>query len=73
MSKVQWIKNGTVMAVNTSVLISDARVTVSGYNTSQAVMSITAVTQEDSGNYTCRVTNHVDSTLATTVITIEGM
>ncbi|PFX14115.1 Down syndrome cell adhesion molecule-like [Stylophora pistillata] len=71
-SKVQWIKNGTVMAVNTSVLISDARVTVSGYNTSQAVMSITAVTQEDSGNYTCRVTNHVDSTLATTVITIEA-
>ena len=73
MSQVQWIKNGTVMTANTSVLISDARVTVPHYNESHASLLITAATLEDSGNYTCSVTNHVDSTLVTTVILIEGV
>ena len=62
-----------MMATNTSVLISDARVTVPHYNESHASLLITAATLEDSGNYTCSVTNHVYITLITTVILIEGV
>ena len=61
------------MTTNTSVLISDGRVIVPHYNESQASLLITAATLEDSGNYTSSVTNHVDSTLVTTVILIEGV
>ena len=61
------------MATNTSVLISDGRVIIPHYNESQASLSITAATLEDSGNYTCSVTNHVHSTLVTTAILIEGV
>ena len=61
------------MATNTSVLISDGRVIVPHYNESQVSLSITAATLEDSGNYTCSVTNHADGTLITTVVLIEGV
>ena len=61
------------MTANTSVLISDARVTVPHYNESHVSLLITAATLEDSGNYTCSVTNHADGTLITTVVLIEGV
>ena len=73
MSQVQWIKNGTVIATNSTVLIIDSRVTIPYYNESQVQLSINASTLQDSGSYTCKVTNYVNSTSDTTSIIIEGV
>ena len=71
-SEVQWIKDGTVIAVNTSMLINDSRVTIPSFNESQIQLSITAASLKDGGNYTCKVTNVLNSTQDTTMIIIEG-
>ena len=73
MSEVQWIQNGTVIATNTTVQINDSRVTIPHYNESEIQLSITSATLEDAGNYTCSVTNDVNSTSDTTSIVIQGV
>lgn len=70
-SEVQWIK-GTVIARNTSMLINDSRVTIPSFNESQIQLSITAASLKDGGNYTCKVTNILNSTQDMTMIIIEG-
>ena len=70
-SEVQWIK-GTVIARNTSMLINDSRVTIPSFNESQIQLSITAASLKDGGNYTCRVTNILNSTQDTIMIIIKG-
>ena len=72
MSEVQWIKEGTVIVRNTSVQINDSRVTIPSFNESQIQLSITAASLKDGGNYTCKVTNILNSTQDTTMIIIEG-
>ena len=71
-SEVQWIKEGTEIAGNTSVLINDSRVTIPSFNESQIQLSITAASLKDGGNYTCKVTNILNSTQDMTMIIIEG-
>ena len=70
-SEVHWIK-GTVIARNTSMLINDSRVTIPSFNESQIQLSITAASLKDGGNYTCKVTNILNSTQDMTMIIIEG-
>ena len=72
-SEVQWIKNGTVMARNDSVVINDSRVTIPHYNQSQVQLEINATTPQDAGNYTCLVVNDVGSSSDTTLIIIQGV
>ena len=71
-SEVQWIKEGTLIARNTSVLINDSRVTIPSFNESQIQLSITAASLKDGGNYTCKVTNILGSMQDTTMIIIKG-
>ena len=71
-SEVLWIKDETKIARNTSMLINDSRVTIPSFNESQIHLSITAASLKDGGNYTCSVTNILNSTQDTTVIIIEG-
>ena len=71
-SEVQWIKEGTLIAGNTSVLINDSRVRIPSFNESQIQLSITAASLKDGGNYTCKVTNILGSTRDTTMIIIKG-
>ena len=70
-SEVQWIK-GTVIARNTSMLNNDSRVTIPSFNESQIQLSITAASLKDGGNYTCKITNILNSTQDMTMIIIEG-
>ena len=72
-SEVQWIKDGNVIAGNSSKLISDSRLAILSFNGSQIQLSITAASRKDGGNYTCSVTNILNSTWETTQITIEGI
>ena len=72
MSEVQWIKDGTVIARNTSMLINDSRVKIPSFNASQIQLLITGASLKDGGNYTCRVTNILNSTQDKTLIIIEG-
>ena len=70
-SEVQWIKEGTVIAGNTSMLINDSRVKIPSFNASQIQLLITAASLKDGGNYTCKVTNILKSTQDTTMIIID--
>ena len=72
-SEVQWIKDGTVIAGNSSKLISDSRLAILSFNGSQIQLSITTASRKDGGNYTCSVTNILNSIRETTQITIEGI
>ena len=71
-SEVQWIKEGTAIAGNTSVQINDSRVTIPSFNASQIQLLITAASLKDGGNYICKVTNILNSTQDTTMIIIKG-
>ena len=71
-SEVQWIKEGTEIAGNTSVLINDSRVTIPSFNESQIQLSITAASLKDGRNYICKVTNNLNSTQDTTMIIVKG-
>ncbi|KAJ7386428.1 hypothetical protein OS493_008553 [Desmophyllum pertusum] len=71
-TEVQWIKDGTVIARNASVQISDSRVTIPHHNESQVQLSIINVTTlQDAGNYTCLVINDFGNSSDTTSLFIE--
>ena len=72
-SEVQWLNNGNVIASTLSVPSNGSRATISHHNESQAQLLITTVSLEDSGNYTCNVTNVGGSSLNWTLITVQGM
>ena len=72
-SEVQWAKDGIVIASALATPSNGSRVTISHHNKSQAQLSVTAVSLEDAGNYTCNVTNNVGSSSNWTSIVIQGM
>ena len=72
-SEVQWKKDGTIIASNTSVEINDSRIIISHFNETHFQLTINTTTLYDSGNYTCVVTNDMGSSSNTTTIVIEGM
>ena len=73
-SNVRWKINGTVIATNATVDISNAsRIDIPYYNESQIRLTISNTTSQDAGNYTCNVTNGMGCSSATTVIVIEGV
>ncbi|KAL9951226.1 hypothetical protein ACROYT_G043850 [Oculina patagonica] len=72
MSEVLWKKNGTVLARNAIVEINDSRVTIPHYNESHVQLSINTTTPQDAGNYSCNVTNDVDSSSDMITIVIQG-
>ena len=67
-SEVQWNKDGTMVARNESVEISDSRLTISHYNQGQVQLSINKATPIDTGNYTCLVIYDVGNSSDTTSI-----
>lgn len=69
-SKVQWIKDGIVIAQNTSVIIKDPRMNITFYNESQTQLSIKTATTKDAGTYICNVTYGSDSTSETKMVFI---
>ena len=73
MSEVQWIKDGNVITINATVTNNGSRVTNIFYNESLSQLSITSASLQDSGNYTCNVTNNVTDTTDSTSIVIQGM
>ena len=72
-SEVQWKKDGTVIARNTSVEINDSRITISHYNESHVQLTINRTTSQDSGYYTCYVANDMGNSSDTATIVLEGM
>ena len=72
-SEVQWIKDGNVITINATVTNNGSRVTNIFYNESLSQLSITSASLQDSGNYTCNVTNNVTDTTDSTSIVIQGM
>lgn len=72
-SNVRWELNGTVIAINASVNISDSRIAIPHYNESLIQLTVNPTTSQDAGNYTCNVTNDMGHSSATTVIVIEGV
>ena len=72
-SEVQWKKDGTIIARNTSVEINDSRTVISHYNESHVQLTINTTTPQDSGNYTCIVTNDMGSSSDSATIVLEGM
>ena len=72
-SEVQWKRNGTVIARNTSVEINDSRISISHFDETHVQLTINTTTLHDSGNYTCDVTNDMGNSSDTTTIVIEGM
>ena len=72
-SRVQWKKDGKVIAVNASKTNSGSRVTDIFYNESLSQLLIASASLQDSGNYICNVTNTVNATTDSTSIVIQGM
>ena len=72
-SRVQWKKDGKVIAVNASKTNSGSRVTDIFYNESLSQLLIASASSQDSGNYICNVTNTVNGTTDSTWIFIQGM
>nr|XP_058964944.1 hemicentin-2-like [Pocillopora verrucosa] len=70
-SEVQWIKDGNVITINATVTNNGSRVTNIFYNESLSQLSITSASLQDSGNYTCNVTNNVTDTTDSTSIVIQ--
>ncbi|XP_066014896.1 hemicentin-1-like [Pocillopora verrucosa] len=70
-SEVQWIKDGNVITINATVTNNGSRVTNIFYNESLSQLSITSASSQDSGNYTCNVTNNVTDTTDSTSIVIQ--
>ena len=71
-SEVQWLKDGKVIAKNSTATENGSRVTIIHYDESLSQLSITSASLNDSGNYICKVTNEVDSTSDSTSIAIQG-
>ena len=72
-SEVQWEKNGTVIARNTSVEINNSRLDIPFFNISQVQLAINASTPQDAGNYTCLAINDVGNSSDTTSVVIQGV
>ena len=72
MSEVQWIKDGEVIAINSTVTKNGSRLTIIYYNDSLSQLSIASASLQDSGNYTCNVTNGLNRTTDSTLIVIQG-
>ena len=72
-SEVQWKKNGTVIARNTTVEINNSRVDIPFFNESHIQLSINENTPQDAGNYTCLVINDVGNSSNTTSLVIQGL
>ena len=72
-SEVQWEKDGTVLARNSSVKINDSRVAIPQYNRLQVQLSIDATTPQDAGNYTCLVINDIGNSSVTTSMISQGV
>ena len=71
-SEVQWIKDGDVIARNSSLLVNESRLTVSNYNESQIQLLINQSTSHDAGNYTCLVINAVGNSSQKTSVISQG-
>ena len=71
-SEVQWIKDGDVIARNSSLLVNEPRLTVSYYNESQIQLLINQSTSHDAGNYTCHVINAVGNSSQITSVISQG-
>ena len=71
-SEVQWIKEGDVIARNSSVLVNESRLTVSYYNESQIQLLINQSTSHDAGNYTCLVINAVGNSSQMALVISQG-
>ena len=72
-SEVQWKKDGTVFARNSSVEINDLRLAIPQYNRRQVQLSINATTPQDAGNYTCLVINDIGNSSDTTSVISQGV
>ena len=72
-SEVQWIKNGEVITINATVTNNGSGVTNIFYDGSLSQLSIISASAQDSGKYTCNVTNKVNGTIDSTSIVIQGM
>ena len=72
-SEVQWEKDGTVLARNSSVEINDSRVAIPQYNRRQVQLSINATSSKDAGNYTCLVKNDIGNSSDTTSVISQGV
>jgi len=72
-SEVQWGKNGTVIARNTSVEINNSRLDIPFFNMSQVQVTINATTPQDAGNYICLVVNDVGNSSDTASVVIQGV
>ena len=71
-SEVQWIKDGDVIARNSTLLVNESRLTVSYYNESQIQLLTNQSTSHDAGNYTCLAINAVGNSSQMTSIISQG-
>ena len=72
-TEVQWIKDGKVISTNSTKVINNSRLDILHFNESLIQLSISAAIVADSGNYTCNVTNMVNSSSDSTSIIVEGV
>ncbi|CAH3163905.1 unnamed protein product [Pocillopora meandrina] len=68
---VQWIKDGEVISTNSTKVINNSRLNILHFNESLIQLSISPAIVADSGNYTCNVTNMVNSSSDSTSIIVE--
>lgn len=71
-SKAQWIKDGDVIARNSSLLVNESRFSVLYYNESQIQLLINQSTSQDAGNYTCLIINSVGNSSQKTSVISQG-
>ena len=71
-SEVQWIKDGDVIARNSSLLVNESRISVPHYNESQIQLLISQSTSQDAGNYSCLVINAVGNSFQRTSVISQG-
>ena len=72
-AEVQWIKDGKVISTNSTKVINNSRLDILHFNESLIQLLISAAIVADSGNYTCNVTNMVNSSSDSTSIIVEGV
>ena len=72
-SKVQWLKDGTVISRNATILENAAQRNITHFNESVVQLTIGSSTTQDAGNYICLVENNVTNSSATTEIVIQGL
>ena len=71
-SEAQWIKDGDVIARNSSLLVNESRISVPYYNESQIQLLINQSTSQDAGNYSCLVINAVGNSSRRTSVISQG-